>query len=81
MLEARQRLGERDGIENAELFDYVYHSAMLYTTVGFGNIVPGGDIRFVSGMEALIGLVTITWSASFTFLEMQRNWPARERSG
>jgi hypothetical protein len=28
-------------------------------------------------MEALTGLVMITWSASFTFLEMQRDWPSR----
>ncbi len=55
--------------------DYVYYSAMVYTTVGFGDIVPGGAIRFLTGMEALTGLVMITWSASFTFLEMQRDWP------
>lgn len=54
--------------------DYVYFSAMTYTTVGFGDIVPTGAIRFVTGTEALTGLVLITWSASFTFLEMQRYW-------
>jgi hypothetical protein len=54
--------------------DYVYYSAMVYTTVGFGDLVPHGPIRFMSGMEALTGLVMITWSASFTFLEMQRDW-------
>jgi hypothetical protein len=61
-----------------ELVDYVYFSAMVYTTVGFGDLVPTGPIRFMTGMEALTGLVMITWSASFTFLEMQRDWP---RSG
>jgi hypothetical protein len=47
---------------------------MVYTTVGFGDLLPQGAIRFMSGMEALTGLVMITWSASFTFLEMQRDW-------
>jgi hypothetical protein len=42
--------------------------------VGFGDLVPHGAIRFMTGMEALTGLVMITWSASFTFLEMQRDW-------
>jgi hypothetical protein len=56
------------------LLDYVYYSAMVYTTVGFGDLLPQGAIRFMSGMEALTGLVMITWSASFTFLEMQRDW-------
>jgi Ion channel len=58
----------------ASILDYVYYSAMVYTTVGFGDLLPYGPIRFMSGMEALTGLVMITWSASFTFLEMQRDW-------
>ena len=60
--------------EISALVDYVYYSTMVYTTVGFGDLVPTGAIRFMSGMEALTGLVMITWSASFTFLEMQRDW-------
>jgi hypothetical protein len=56
------------------LLDYVYFSAVTYTTVGFGDFVPAGAVRFVTGMEALTGFVLITWSASFTFLEMQRYW-------
>jgi len=60
--------------ELTAVVDYVYYSTMVYTTVGFGDLVPHGAIRFMSGMEALTGLVMITWSASFTFLEMQRDW-------
>ena len=56
------------------VIDHVYYSAMVYTTVGFGDLIPSGPIRFTTGMEALTGLVMITWSASFTFLEMQRDW-------
>ncbi len=54
--------------------DFVYFSATIYTTVGFGDFVPAGPLRFLVGMEALTGFVLITWSASFTFLEMQRYW-------
>ena len=61
------------------LLDHVYFSAMVYTTVGFGDLLPFGPIRFMTGMEALTGLVMITWSASFTFLEMQRDWPSDRR--
>jgi hypothetical protein len=45
--------------------------------VGFGDLVPSGPIRFLSGMEALTGFVLIAWSASFTYLEMERFWRAR----
>ena len=36
--------------------------------------LPIGAIRFLAGMEGLTGFVMITWSASYTFLEMQRDW-------
>ncbi len=52
----------------------VYYSAVVYSTLGFGDVIPTGPIRFLTGMEAVTGLVLITWSASFTFLEMQRYW-------
>lgn len=54
--------------------DYFYFSAVSYTTLGFGDFVPVGPLRFMTGLEAVAGLVLITWSASFTFLEMQRYW-------
>jgi hypothetical protein len=55
-------------------FDYVYFSAMVYTTVGFGDVVPEGAIRMIASTEALTGLSLITWSASFSYLQMQRVW-------
>ena len=58
------------------LFDAIYLSATTYTTLGFGDLAPVGAIRFVSGMESLTGLLLITWSASFTYLEMSRLWTA-----
>lgn len=54
--------------------DHIYLSAMSYTTVGFGDVAPVGAIRFLAATEALTGLVLITWSASFTYLEMERYW-------
>lgn len=52
--------------------DTLYFSLSVYTTVGFGDIAPLGPVRLLVGIEALAGLVLITWSASFTFLIMQR---------
>ena len=61
-------------VATLQLLDYVYYSAAVYTTLGFGDLVPLGPIRYLTGAEAVSGLVLITWSASFTFLEMQRFW-------
>jgi len=33
-----------------------------------------GHIKFLTGLQALTGLVLITWTASFLFLEMQKYW-------
>jgi hypothetical protein len=56
------------------LFDYIYFSSATYSTVGFGDLAPVGPIRFLAGTEGLTGFVLITWSASFTYLEMERFW-------
>jgi hypothetical protein len=62
-------------VSNAEgLLDLVYYSATVYTTLGLGDLVPRGAIRFLTGTEAITGFLLISWSASFTFLEMQRFW-------
>jgi len=66
--------GSVAGSVSGSLLDAVYLSANTYTTVGFGDLAPVGPIRLVGGTMALTGLVLITWSASFTFLEMERYW-------
>ena len=66
--------GSVTGANPLGLFDAVYLASMCYTTVGFGDISPVGPIRFLAGTSALTGFVMITWSASFTFLEMERFW-------
>lgn len=62
------------GSEISGLLDFVYFSATVFTTLGFGDMVPHGPLRFLVGTEAMTGFVLITWSASFTYLEMERHW-------
>ncbi|MFO7704683.1 MAG: ion channel [Halopseudomonas sp.] len=62
------------GYEAMSFLDYIFMSAVTYTTLGYGDMIPLGPIRFLYGSQGLVGFVLITWSASFAFLEMQRNW-------
>ena len=54
--------------------DHFYFSIASYTTLGIGDILPRGAIRMLVGVEALNGLVLVAWSASFTYLVMERCW-------
>ena len=69
--------GSVAGAHALSLLDAVYMSAVTFTTVGFGDLAPVGPIRFLAGTTALTGFVLITWSASFTYLEMTRDWRDR----
>ena len=66
--------GEFEGNFEGSLMDCVYFSFTTYTTLGFGDVVPHGELRYLTGLEALTGLVLITWTASFLYLVMTRYW-------
>lgn len=69
--------GELAGNFTGQFTDCVYFSFTTFTTLGYGDIEPLGALRYLTGIEALAGLVLITWSASFLYMEMQRYWPDR----
>lgn len=54
----------------------LYFSAETYTSLGFGDLTPTGPLRLLAGVEALNGLLLIGWSASFTYIAMERFWKA-----
>lgn len=66
--------GYLEGNFDESLLDCVYFSFTMYTTLGIGDIAPVGELRFLTGLESLTGLVLITWTASFLYLEMTRYW-------
>ena len=61
------------------ILDYVYLSFVTYTTVGYGDLVASGYLRYLTRVEALTGLILITWSASFLFIEMGKYWRVKKR--
>lgn len=68
------QFGMLEGDFNNTLVDCVYFSFVTYSSLGLGDIAPTGDLRFLTGLEAVTGLVMITWTASFLFIEMQKFW-------
>ena len=62
------------GSQSHDFAECTYFSFANYTSLGYGDLVPTGPLRFMAGMEALTGLVLIAWTASFMYLQMQRIW-------
>lgn len=67
-------MGRIGGAFEPGVRDFLYLALTSYTTLGIGDIWPEGPIRLVVGVAALNGFVLITWTASFTYLVMQRYW-------
>lgn len=77
LMHGAEGLGYLEGRFVISRADYVYFSFTTFTTLGYGDIEPFGGIRYLAGIESLTGLVLITWTASFLFIEMQRYWVSR----
>jgi len=67
-------MGGFGGTFQDTLMSFLYFSSETYTTLGFGDIYPTGSLRMICGIESLIGLLMVSWTASFTYLEMRRYW-------
>lgn len=57
-------------------FDAFYYSAVSYTSLG-AEPLHETSLRMLTAIEALMGLILITWTASFIFIVMQRTWEGR----
>ena len=67
-------LGTRGGDFAGSFAEYIYFFTHTYTSLGLGDVWQLGPMRLIAGVEVLNGLILIGWTASFTFLTMQRFW-------
>ena len=70
-------IGQFNDEKSLDVMAYFYYSAITYTAVGYGDILPNGDIRLLAVAESLNGLLLIGWSGAYTFIAMQRLWSDR----
>lgn len=67
-------LGSLGAFKDIAVRTSIYFSAETYTSLGYGDIVPTGELRLLAGVEALNGLLLIGWSASYIYIAMERFW-------
>ncbi len=67
-------VGTLSGPIGMSLASCFYFSAETFTSLGFGDLTPTGPVRLLAGVEALNGLLLVGWSASYTYIAMERFW-------
>lgn len=67
-------IGTIGGVRSESFHDYLYFSTSTYTSLGFGDLIPFGSLRIMAAIESLVGLLMIAWSASFTYVTMEKFW-------
>ena len=66
--------GRLAGTLGFSFINCLYFSTETYTSLGFGDLVPIGPVRLLAGTETLNGLLLIGWTASYTYIAMERYW-------
>ncbi|HEY2819379.1 MAG TPA: potassium channel family protein [Casimicrobiaceae bacterium] len=66
-------LGGLRGTSGNAALDFFYFAAETYSTLGYGDLVPVGALRDVAGVEALNGLMLLSWSGAFLFGVLDRD--------
>lgn len=51
---------------------YLYFSSTTYSSLGIGDVFPIESLRILAGIEAINGLILITWSAAFSYSVIQK---------
>ena len=59
-LQVYAELGCIAGLNEKNLFEFIYFSSVVFTTVGFGDLIPIDPIRVLTAAEGLVGLAMIT---------------------
>ncbi len=65
-------IGEFEPLAPVSATDLFIHSVVNFTTLGLGTIVPSGDLRLISAVEASNGFIVTSMSASVFFNAAQK---------
>ena len=61
------QIGSFAGERSMSFMDYYYYAAETYSSLGYGDIYPVGEVRLLASVTPLIGILLLGWSSSFLF--------------
>jgi len=70
-------LGSFHGLPPRSPMAFFYYAAEAYASLGYGDVYPTGDLRLVTSIAPLNGILLLTWSGSFLF-SLVEDWRSRE---
>lgn len=79
-IEQADGMGKMGGACDGLFYDCLYFSLTTYTTLGYGDIFPVGDLRVLTGIEAITGILMAAWSTSFLFFKMKEKTNIKQKS-
>lgn len=51
--------------------DYYYYAAETYTSLGYGDIYPVGEIRLMASVTPIVGILLLGWSSTFLYSNLR----------
>ncbi len=64
-------LGSFVETRSMSLMDYFYYAAETYSSLGYGDIYPLGDVRLLASVTPVVGILLLGWSSGFLFSLVQ----------
>lgn len=71
-------LPDKAGLQNVT--EAIYFSMITFSTLGYGDITLNADWNFLSGMEAMVGIVAFGLTTALLFAVIQRVWKGRQHA-
>lgn len=72
-------LGSFAGEKAMATLDYFYYAAESYSTLGYGDILPLGELRLIASIGPLNGILLMAWSGAFLFAVVQHSVVVRTK--
>ena len=69
-------LGGYSGAPPVTAMNYFYYAAEAYASLGYSDATPTGEMRLISAIAPLNGILLLAWSGSFLFSVVE-DWRGR----
>jgi len=64
-------IGSFAGEHGMTAIDYYYYAAETYSSLGYGDIYPVGEIRLMASVTPIVGILLLGWSSTFLYSNLK----------